>query len=184
MTKSTKAETKEKDRKKIRNMSELSRKEQVWLAKAVISVILADDVVEDLEVEFIKKISKVFRKEEPPKTLRKISQSLREKKMPEIEEFEVEDPEHIIFMLNLLVSSVFANERKDETEVKKYFEAGLKLGMTHEVLIWKLNYQKERFRIKMAQRKIDDDIREIVKNRKKKQTLVKSQNQREENVDA
>ncbi len=156
----------EKDRKKIRNMSELSREEQVWLAKAVVTVILADGVVGDLEVEFVKRISKVFRKEDPPKTLKKISESLREKKMPEVDELEVEDPEHIIFMLNLLVSSVFANEKKDENEVKKYFEAGLKLGMTYEVLMWKLSYQKERFRIKMAQKKIDEDIREIVKKRK------------------
>ncbi len=60
MTDSTEGKKTEKSIKKLRNMSQLSREEQVWLAKAVVTVILADDVVDDLEVEFVKKISKVF----------------------------------------------------------------------------------------------------------------------------
>ncbi len=157
-----------KQRNKIRNIHELTAAEQTWLAKAVITVFLSDNVVEESQVQYMKNLSKVFLEEEPKDTLKEISRLLKNKEVPELEQFEVEDPEHLIFMLNTLVSSIYANERKLEEEVKKYFVAGLKLGVTYEVLMLKLSYQKERFRIKMAQKEVDKTIREIVKTRKKK----------------
>ncbi len=148
--------------KKIKYMHELLTAEQKWLAKAVVSVILADNIVEDSQVAFMKKMSKVFLKEESKETLEEIIRLLKTKELPEIDKLEVKDPEHLIFMLNTLVSSIFVNENQQSVEVKNYFDAGLKLGVTYEVLMLKLTYQKERFRIKMAQKDVDQTIRKIV----------------------
>lgn len=149
-------------------MRELTAEEQKWLAKAVITVFLADNMVEEKQVQFMKGLSKVFMDEEEKETINEITHLLREKKMPELEELFVEDPEHLIYMLNTLVSSIFANERKTAEEVKNYFKAGLKLGVTYEVLMLKLTYQKDRFRIKMAQKQVDETIRGIVAQLKEK----------------
>ena len=45
--------------KKIRRMSELLPEEQKWLAKAVITIILADYQVEYSQVQFMKELSKI-----------------------------------------------------------------------------------------------------------------------------
>ena len=158
----------EEKRRKIRHMHELLLEEQKWLVKGVITIILAENQIEDKQVLFMKHLSKVFMDEEPKETISEITRLLKEKELPEMEEFDVDDPEHLIFMLNTLVTSIFANEKKLPSEVKNYFKAGLKLGVTYEVLMLKLTYQKERFRIKMAQKEVDETIRKIVKLRKDK----------------
>lgn len=150
-------------------MVELLPAERKWLAKAVITIFLADNKLEDSEMEFMKNLSKVFLDEEPQETIAEIVRLLKKKEVPKLEALKVNDPEHLIFMLNTLVSSIFANEVKLPEEVKAYFKAGLKLGVTHEVLMFKLTYQKERFRIKQAQKEVDQTIREIVKQRKAKE---------------
>lgn len=136
--------------------------ERTWLIRAVVRIMLSDQIVDDKEMAFLKRLSRVvFHDNEPNETLDEIAGMIRAKKPPELEDLNVKDPEHIIYMLNILVSSIFANEKKIDEEVKNYFMAGLKLGMTYDILTLKLAYQKERFRIKMLQREIDDDIREL-----------------------
>ena len=146
-------------------MKELLPDEKKWLAKAVVTIVLADNIVEESQVQFMKKLSAVFLDEEPQDTISEIVRLLREKEIPELDRFNVDNPEHLIFMLNTLVSSIFVNQRKLASEVKNYFSAGLKLGVTYEVLMLKLTYQKERFRIKKAQKEVDETIREIVNSR-------------------
>ena len=152
--------------KKIRTVKELLPQEQKWLAKAVLTIFLSDNIIEDSQLQYMKNISKVFLDEESKETIAEIAKYVRNKETPDLEELEVNDPEHLIFMLNTLVSSIFANDNKQPDEVKSYFKAGLKLGVTYEVLMFKLTYQKERFRIKMAQKAVDETIRLIVKQRK------------------
>ena len=147
---------------KIRYMKELLPSEQTWLIRAVVRIMLSDNVIDKKEMVFLKRISKVvFHDKESDDTLDEIGRMIRGKQVPELKPLKVEDPEHIIYMLNILVSSIFANDQKIDEEVKNYFLAGLKLGMTYDILTLKLAYQKERFRIKMLQREIDEDIRQL-----------------------
>lgn len=154
-----------KNKDKVRYMKELLPEEQKWLARAVVRIMLSDDMVDDKEMVFLKKLSRVFHDEESQETLHEIANLIKYKELPELEKLTVENPRHIIFMLNILVSSIFANEKKLDEEVKNYFLAGLKLGMTYDILTLKLAYQKERFRIKMLQREIDEDIKKLVARR-------------------
>jgi len=148
--------------KKVRFIKELLPEERSWLIRAVVRIMLSDDVVDDLEMAFLNRISKVvFHDQEGSDTLNEIARMIRRKELPDLKPLRVNDPEHIIYMLNILVSSIFANEKKIDEEVKNYFLAGLKLGMTYDILTLKLAYQKERFRIKMLQREIDEDIRKL-----------------------
>jgi hypothetical protein len=155
----------QKNKNKIRYMKELLPDEQKWLARAVVRIMLSDEMVDDMEMVFLKKLSRVFHNEESQTTLHEIANLIKNKELPELEKLTVEDPRHIIFMLNILVSSIFANEKKIDEEVKNYFLAGLKLGMTYDILTLKLAYQKERFRIKMLQREIDEDIKALISRR-------------------
>jgi hypothetical protein len=147
-------------------MHELAPEERKWLAKAVVTIILADNIVEHSQVQFMKRLSVVFLEEESKDTITEISRLLREKELPELERIEVTNPERLIFMLNTLVSSIFINDKKLVSEVKNYFTAGLKLGVSYDVLMLKLTYQKERYRVKQAQKAVDETIREIVRTRK------------------
>jgi hypothetical protein len=151
-----------KSKDKVRYMKELLPEEQKWLARAVVRIMLSDDMVDEKEMVFLKKLSRVFHDEESQTTLHEIADLIRNKELPELDKLAVEDPRHLIFMLNILVSSIFANEKKMEEEVKNYFLAGLKLGMTYDILMLKLAYQKDRFRIKMLQREIDEDIKRLI----------------------
>ncbi|MFH2129440.1 MAG: hypothetical protein ABIK68_03620 [bacterium] len=152
---------------KIRYMKELMPAEQKWLARAVIRIMMSDDMIDEKEMEFLNKLGRVFHKNESQETVKEIASLGRQKHLPELETLRVDNPEHIIYMLNILVSSIFANEKKLDEEVKSYFLAGLKLGMTYDILTLKLAYQKERFRIKMLQREIDEDIRKLTAQWKK-----------------
>lgn len=144
-------------------MGELLPEERKWLVNAVVTIILADNILEPSQLSFIKNLMQSLLKDETQDTIEDIVKLLKKKEIPKLEKFEVDNPEHLIFMLNTLVTSIFVNEKKQPEEVKNYFSAGLKLGVTHEVLMLKLTYQKERFRIKMAQRGVDDKIRDIVR---------------------
>lgn len=152
--------------KKIRKVEELSLKEQQWLALAVLHILLSDEILDQKEAVFLKKIIKVFNQGEAVKIIDEIKKLIRKKQLPKIEPLEVKNPEKLIFMLNTLCSAVFANDKKQVDEVKSYFQAGLKLGMTYDILMLKLAYQKERFRLKQAQKQVDKDIRTIIKQRK------------------
>ncbi len=154
-----------KNKDKVRYMRELLPEEQKWLARAVVRIMLSDEIVDDKEMVFLKMLSRVFHDEESQTTLHEIASLIKNKELPELEKLIVEDPRHLIFMLNILVSSIFANEKKLDEEVKAYFLAGLKLGMTYDILMLKLAYQKDRFRIKMLQREIDEDIKKLVARR-------------------
>lgn len=143
-------------------MHELQPEERDWLIRAVVRIMLSDNEVDAKELAFLKRISRViFHDLESNEIIDEIAHMISKKQPPQIETIRVGDPEHIIYMLNILVSSVFANERKIDEEVKNYFMAGLKLGMTYDILTLKLAYQKERFRIKMLQREVDEDIRKL-----------------------
>jgi cell division protein ZapA (FtsZ GTPase activity inhibitor) len=149
---------------KIRYMKELLPEERKWLIRAVVRIMLSDDIIDEMELVFLNKLSRVFHDNESSETIDEIATLIRKKQSPELEKLRIADPEHIIFMLNILVSSIFANEKKIDEEVKNYFLAGLKLGMTYDILTLKLAYQKERFRIKMLQKEIDEDIRKLTAN--------------------
>jgi cell division protein ZapA (FtsZ GTPase activity inhibitor) len=149
---------------KIRYMKELLPEERKWLIRAVVRIMLSDDIIDEMELVFLNKLSRVFHDNESNETIDEIATLIRKKQSPELEKLRIADPEHIIFMLNILVSSIFANEKKIDEEVKNYFLAGLKLGMTYDILTLKLAYQKERFRIKMLQKEIDEDIRKLTAN--------------------
>jgi len=149
---------------KIRYMKELLPEERKWLIRAVVRIMLSDNIVDEMELEFLNKLSRVFHDNESSETIDEIATFIRKKQSPKLEKLNIADPEHIIFMLNILVSSIFANEKKIDEEVKNYFLAGLKLGMTYDILTLKLAYQKERFRIKMLQKEIDEDIRKLTAN--------------------
>lgn len=148
--------------KKIRFMRELLPEERAWLIRAVVRIMLSDNVIDRMEMAFLNRISRVvFHDNEGGDILEEIARMIKKKEMPDLKVIRVSDPEHIIYMLNILVSSIFANEKKIDEEVKNYFMAGLKLGMTYDILTLKLAYQKERFRIKMLQREVDEDIRKL-----------------------
>ena len=87
------------------------------------------------------------------------------KKKPEIEPLKIEDPEKLILMLNTLITAILADEEKHEEEVRMYIKAGVKLGMTYDILLRKLHHRQDRLRIKKAQVLVDKDIRELVAQR-------------------
>lgn len=149
-------------KRKIRYMKELLPVERKWLIRAVVGIMIADNEMDELELAFLKRISRVvFHDNEGEDILNEIEGMIRRKEQPRLKKLKVDDPEHLIYMLNILVSSIFANEKKLDEEVKSYFLAGLKLGMTYDILTLKLAYQKERFRIKMLQREVDEDVRKL-----------------------
>lgn len=143
----------------IKQMKELNHNEQKWLAKAVVSIILADGVVEKNQVKFIKKLSTVFMEEESKETLTEISGLLKEKELPKIDEIDIEDVNHLVFMLDTLTASVFANGKKLNEETTKYFEAGQKMGINIGTLSYRIALEAEKYRVKRKLVQVNEDIR-------------------------
>lgn len=141
-------------------MKELESEEQKWLAMAVVSIILADGIVEQDQVIFIKKLCSVFLDEEPKETLEKISTLLKNRELPELADIYVIEIEHLIYMLDVLTASVFANGKKLHEETAKYFEAGKKLGVNIGTLSYRLSLEAEKFRVQRKLEEIKKNIRE------------------------
>ncbi|MCP4752645.1 MAG: hypothetical protein GY866_17300 [Proteobacteria bacterium] len=144
----------------IKYMKELESEEQKWLARAVVVIILTGGIVEQDQVVFIKKLCSVFLDEEPKETLEEISTLLKDRELPELAYIDVADIEHLIFMLDVLTASVFANGKKLHEETAKYFEIGKKLGVNIGTLSYRLSLEAERFRVKRKLVEIKNSIRE------------------------
>lgn len=141
----------------VKNIINLSSEEQKWLVKAVVSIILADGQIEDTQIQFMKKIFKEYLDEEPRVTLNEISKLLKAKTIPELEPLQIDNLNRLIFILNILTASVFANGKKLKSEVNQYFSAGKKLGMEVGSLSYRLSLEaeKERIKRKLSEMKVE-----------------------------
>ena len=110
----------------IKKISGLSPEEQNWLVKAVVSIIVSDGQVEENQIKFLKRVFKSYLENEPHETLAEIASLLKSKTIPKLVKLHVDDLERLIFILNILSASVFANGKKLKSEVSQYFEAGKK----------------------------------------------------------
>ena len=155
-----------KENKTKKKFDDLSLNEKKWLAKAVASIILTDRFVDEKETVFLNKLKKVLVDVDPIESLLEVDKLLIKKKKPEIESLKIDDPEKLILMLNTMVTALLADEEKHEDEVRMYMKAGEKLGMNYDILLRKLYHRMDRLRIKKAQIIVDEDIRELVAQRK------------------
>ncbi len=139
-------------------MKDLLPNEQQWLAKAIVSIVLANGIIEDLDITFMKKKFKFFLEEESLETLTHISTLLKEKKIPDLEKIHIDNLDRLVLILDILTAAVFANGKKLNTEVKQYFEAGKKLGLAVGTLSYRLSLEAEKERIKRKLIVIKDEI--------------------------
>ncbi|MCP4753818.1 MAG: hypothetical protein GY866_23285 [Proteobacteria bacterium] len=150
----------------VKYMKDLSSPEQKWLAKAVVTIILADGIIEKDQVSFIKKLCTVFMDEEPKDTLNEISSLLREKQIPKLEELEVNDADHLNYMLDVLSASVFVNGKKLRQETERFFEAGKKIGLYVGTLSYRLSLEAEKFRVKRKLMEIKEELKQKLETEK------------------
>ncbi len=143
----------------VKSMEDLESKEQRWLINATVSIILANGNIEQDQVAFLKKLCAVFLEEESRKTLEKVSGTLKNKKMPKIAKIHVKEIENLIFMLDILSASVFANGKKAHEETTKYFEAGKNLGVSIGTLSYRLSLEAEKCCVKRKLSQIKDEMR-------------------------
>ena len=143
----------------ITKIEQLKVVEQKWLATAIVSIVLADEKLEIEELDFIKKVCKVFLKEEPKQTLETIKSYLQNKEIPELDPFSVDDVEHLIFMLDMLSAAVFSNGKKLHQEVEKFFNAGKKLGVSYDILAYRLSLEADKNRIQRKLESVKKDIK-------------------------
>lgn len=100
-----------------------------------------------------------FLKEEPQQTLETIKSYLQNKEIPELKPFSVENVEHLIFMLDILSASVFANGKKLHQEVEKFFNAGKKLGISYDILAYRLSLEADKNRIQRKLESVKKDLK-------------------------
>jgi len=147
----------------IKRLSELVPTERRWLAKAVVAIILADGIVEDQQIKFMKRLFRQLLGEEPQDTITEIKNLLRKKEIPELEKLQVGNLDRLIFILDVLTASVFANGKKLKSEVDKYFEVGRKLGLEVGTLSYRLSLEAERERVKRKLTEMKGEIGEFLR---------------------
>lgn len=147
----------------IKKIGELLPEEQKWLARAVVTIILADGIIERNQVAFMKKLFKSFLEEEPKATLNEISDMLKKKITPKLESIKVERLDNLIFILDVLTASVFANGKKLKQETEKYFEVGRKLGLEVGTLSYRLSLEAEKERVKRKLSAVKEEIGDFFK---------------------
>lgn len=121
------------------SIKDLTVEEQAWLAKGVISIILADEIIDKNEVDFFKKHFGVLTEEGSVISVESLVENLRRQKMPEMGKIEIFDPDKIYFILMVLIKAIYANGDKLKKEVDQYFKIGKLMGVSLQVLTFKLN---------------------------------------------
>ena len=120
-------------------MKDLTAEEQAWLAKGVITIILADDAIERDEVDFFKRHFGVLTEEGSVISVESLVNNLKSQKFPEMWEIAIYEPEKIYFILSVLIKAIYANGKKLREEVDQYFKVGKLMGVSLQVLTFKLN---------------------------------------------
>ncbi len=146
-----------------KNINELQSNEQKWLAKAVVSIILADPSVKKTQTGFIKQMFRIFLDEEPVELLSEISALLKKGTNPKINKIEITDPEKLILILDILSASVFVNGKRMHLETERFYDAGKKLGFRMGMLSYRLSLEVEKERVKRKLAFINDDIKKEFK---------------------
>ena len=149
-------------------IKDLTAEEQAWLAKGVISIILADDVIEKNEVDFFKRHFGVLTEEGSVISVESLVENLKSQKIPEMWEIEIFDPDKIYFILTVLIKAIYANGKKLRDEVDQYFKIGKLMGVSFQVMTFKLNIDTN-FRNLLNQ---DAELKETIQSQaaKKKRT--------------
>jgi len=145
----------------IKKIGDLLPDEQKWLAKAVVSIILADGIIEENQITFMKKLFRSFLVEEPKETLAEISTLLKKKKIPDLEPIKVDKLDNLIFILDVMTASVFANGKKLRQETEKYFDAGRKLGLEVGTLSYRISLEAEKERVKRKLSVVKEELGEF-----------------------
>ncbi len=129
--------------KMIKHTKELEPKEQEWLDKAVVNIMLGNNLTDQDHVISIKKLCSIFMGEESQKRLAEILASPNEKESSQLTAIDVTDTLHLGLMLDVLAASVFAYGNKWNQEIGRYYEAGKKLGVDIKTLTQRLSLQTE-----------------------------------------
>ncbi len=143
----------------MHNIRDLSDEEQIWLTKAVSNIIIADGEVAESEVIFLKKLSKVIPEESARKTLAQVAMRIGYHSGDDLNEIKVDHLDNLIFMLDILAASVFANGKKLKEETTMFFEAGKKLGVNIGTLSYRLSIEAEKYRVMRNLEKIRKSIK-------------------------
>ncbi|MBF0276897.1 MAG: hypothetical protein HQM13_03865 [SAR324 cluster bacterium] len=120
-------------------IKDLTAEEQAWLAKGVISIILADAAIEKNEVDFFKRHFGVLTEEGSVISVESLVNNLKSQKTPDMWEIEIFDPDKIYFILSVLIKAIYANGKKIREEVDQYFKIGKLMGVSFQVMTFKLN---------------------------------------------
>ena len=140
-------------------IKDLTAEEQAWLAKGVISIILADAAIEKNEIDFFKRHFGVLTEEGSVISVESLVKNLRSQKKPEMWELKIFDPDKIYFMLTVLIKAIYANGKKLREEVDQYFKIGKLLGVSLQVMTFKLNIDTN-FQNLLTQ---DTELKETIK---------------------
>jgi hypothetical protein len=147
------------------SMKDLTRDERLWLAKSVVAIILADNDIEASEMKMIKKISQIFMAEESKESITLIGSYIKNKQVPKIEDIKVSSPDHVVYMLSVLAESVFADNKKHNSERDCYFEAGQKMGLGPGTLAYRLSLEYENNRVQRKLIEAESEILEDIRKR-------------------
>ncbi len=123
------------------NIKDLTVEEQAWLAKGVISIILSDGVIDSDEVNFFKSHFGVLTEKGSVISVESLVENLKNQKMPEMGRIKIFETEKIYFILTVLIKAIYANGKKLKEEVDQYFKIGKLMGVSFQVLTFKLNIE-------------------------------------------
>ncbi len=143
----------------MNSIGDLTDEEQVWLSKAVASIILADGEVDKNEIVFMKKLARVVPEKSALETLCRVAKQSKHSPEVKLDPIQVKNIDNLIFMLDILAASVFANGKKLQEETTLYFEAGKKLGVIIGTLSYRLSIEAEKHRVMRKLEKIRKSIK-------------------------
>ena len=145
------------------SMNDLNDNERLWMAKAIVRIVLANNTVGADELNYVKKMSRIFMKEESKETISLIGNYIKNKEKPTLNKLEVGSADKLLYMLSVLAESVFADGRKAPCERDEYFEAGMKLGLGPGTLSYRLTLEADRNRVErkliIADQELLDDFK-------------------------
>jgi len=131
----------------MQTLNELNPNERDWLLISIAHILMADRVYEDSEREFFEKIIEHIFHREAKVTMPKIEKILKGMPLQPLSSINVDRPEHIVFIMDVLASAVYANGKLLHSESVVFYEAGHCLGLAPGTLTYRLNLEGEKFRV-------------------------------------
>ena len=150
------------------SISDLSDDDQDVIARGLISIILANKIVNTSEISYLKTHCNRFMGDDSVITIERLENYIKNRDQPDFFVLQTTDAVKIDFILKIFVRGIYSDQKKMQSETEVYFNIGQKMGVSFYILSEILQIEASRNQINQRENHMLDEFKEILENEKGK----------------